>query len=932
MGDFNARLSSWNIDDVDSFEGKKIDELTSSYGLSQIISEPTHILPNSNSCIDLIFCNQPNMIIDSGVHSSLNENCHHQIIYAKLDFMVHIPPPYERHIWHYNRSNVNDIKNALNIFDWNKSFRNLDVNKQVEVFNATLLNIFRNFVPNETITIDEKDPPWITNNIKRKISLKNDLYKSYIRNGKKNFDYHNVLTAIDELKSLIDTSKSSYYRKLSNKLSNPKIHLKAYWSILKSLFSNKKTPKIPPIIFNGNIVIDFKNKANIFNTHFSNQCSPIQNSSTLPLNIPPSVSSFSSIHLNEIKLLKLIRSLDVNKSHGHDEISVRMLKMCDNSIVKPLMIIFNNCINDGVFPLCWKKANITPIYKKGDKCIISNYRPISILPICGKLFEKMIYDAYYEYFTNNNIINVNQSGFRTGDSCSNQLSVIVHEILKSFDSKTTLDVRGVFLDISKAFDRVWHEGLIYKLSCIGIEGKALKILQSFLDNRYQRVVLNGQSSNWEKIKAGVPQGSILGPLLFLIYINDITNDLENEVKLFADDTCLFSVARDPILTANSLNNDLSKIQQWAFQWKMRFNPDVSKQAQEVTFSRKRIPMNHPPLIFNGSIVQKSSVQKHLGVFLDEKLSFNYHLKFIIDKATKGIGVLRKLRSFVKRPSLLQIYKSFIRSHLDYADVVYDQPHNASFSEKIESIQYNAALAITGAIRGTSKEKLYNELGLEYLSSRRWLHRLSLFYKVLKDCSPDYMHNIIPTTDHNLNTRNQFQIPRIFCRTDSFSNSFFPYCIKEWHDLNLEIKQSESLTQFKRSMLKFIRPVQNSIFDISDNEGVKLLTRLRLGLSHLNKHKFLHGFMDTVNPMCSCNTEEESSTHYLLRCPNFTQIRIHLMNEIINIKPSLNLLNDDSFSQILLYGDRVSDNETNTRIISLTIDYIHKSERFNVQLF
>ena len=157
----------------------------------------------------------------------------------------------------------------------------------------------------------------------------------------------------------------------------------------------------------------------------------------------------------------------------------------------------------------------------------------------------MIYDAYYEYFSNNNMINVNQSGFCSGDSCTNQLSVIVHEILKSFDSSTTLDVRGVFLDISKAFDRVWHEGLIYKLSCYGIEGKALKILQSFLNNRYQRVVLNGQSSNWEKISAGVPQGSILGPLLFLIYINDITINLENEVKLFADDTCLFQLQKIP---------------------------------------------------------------------------------------------------------------------------------------------------------------------------------------------------------------------------------------------------------------------------------------------------------------------------------------------------------------------------------------------------
>ena len=181
-----------------------------------------------------------------------------------------------------------------------------------------------------------------------------------------------------------------------------------------------------------------------------------------------------------------------------------------------------------------------------------------------KLFEKMIYDSYYEYFSTNNIINVILSGFRSGDSCTNQLTVIVHEILKSFDSSPTVDVRGVFLDISKAFDRVWHDGLIYKLRSNGVEGKALKILQSFLTDRYQRVLLNGQSSNWEKINAGVPQGSILGPLLFLIYINDITNNLENDAKLYADDTCLFSEVSDPILTANSLSDDLSKILQWAF--------------------------------------------------------------------------------------------------------------------------------------------------------------------------------------------------------------------------------------------------------------------------------------------------------------------------------------------------------------------------------
>ena len=173
LGDFNAKLSSWNVNDPDTFEGKKIDELTSSYGLSQVISEPTHILPNSSSCIDLIFCNQPNLIIDSGVHSSLHENCHHQIIFAKINFNIHVPPPYERHIWHYTRGNVDLIKSAINLFDWASAFRNVDVNKQVDIFNTTLLNIFKNFVPNEIIIIDEKDPPWITNTIKRKISQKN---------------------------------------------------------------------------------------------------------------------------------------------------------------------------------------------------------------------------------------------------------------------------------------------------------------------------------------------------------------------------------------------------------------------------------------------------------------------------------------------------------------------------------------------------------------------------------------------------------------------------------------------------------------------------------------------------------------------------------------------------------------------------------------
>ena len=189
-----------------------------------------------------------------------------------------------------------------------------------------------------------------------------------------------------------------------------------------------------------------------------------------------------------------------------------------------------------------------------------------------------------KYFLDNNLVSSKQSGFRPGDSCINQLLSITPDIFTSFDK--ALEVRGVFLDISKAFDKVWHDGLIYKLKQNGIKDKLLCLLIDFLKNRQQRVVLNGQSSSWTKVNAGVPQGSILGPLLFLIYINDLPNGLQSNPKLFADDTSLFSTVQDITTSTVSLNNDLTKISEWAVQWKMNFNPDPSKQAQELQFSRK----------------------------------------------------------------------------------------------------------------------------------------------------------------------------------------------------------------------------------------------------------------------------------------------------------------------------------------------------------
>ena len=332
----------------------------------------------------------------------------------------------------------------------------------------------------------------------------------------------------------------------------------------------------------------------------------------------------------------------------------------------------------------------------------------------------------------------------------------------------------MFLDKSKGFDKVWHQGLHYKLRQNGISGKLLNTLTDFLDTRTQRVILNGQYSSWAKVEAGVPQGSILGLLLFLICINDLSENLASNPKLFADDTSLFSAVKNVDASNIDLNNNLKKIEEWAFQWKMNFNPDPTKQAQELIFSRKVQTNNHPPLFFNDNVVPQTTLQKHLGMFLDSKLNFSEHLKTIFQKTNKTIGLLRKLQTLLPRAPLITIYKSFIRPHLDYGDMIYDQTFNMSFQQKMETIQYNAALAITGAIRGSSRDRLYQELGLETLQQRRWYRKLYCFYKILKSQSPKYLYSIIPTHNMSYRIRQCNKIQAINVKHHFFKNIFFSF--------------------------------------------------------------------------------------------------------------------------------------------------------------
>ena len=258
--------------------------------------------------------------------------------------------------------------------------------------------------------------------------------------------------------------------------------------------------------------------------------------------------------------------------------------------------------------------------------------------------------------------------------------------------------------------------------------------------------------------AGVPQGSILGPVLFLIFINDIPANLECNVKIFADDTSLFSLVRDPNESSVKLCRDLLGE---AYQWKISFNPDPSKQTD------------------------------------------------------KGIGLITRFRRYLPRKSFLTIFKAIIRPHLDYRYVVYDYPGNASFMQKLESVQFNASLAITGCFRGTSRDKLYSELGLERLADRQFYRRLIAFYKIVNKKAPQYLIDYLPTQNlASINIRKRPEIYPLDTRTERYRNSFFPYCISQWNNLDSRIRNLPSIATFKRAILDFIRPNPTPMFKIN----------------------------------------------------------------------------------------------------------------------
>ena len=398
---------------------------------------------------------------------------------------------------------------------------------------------------------------------------------------------------------------------------------------------------------------------------------------------------------------------------------------------------------------------------------------------------------------------------------------------------------------------------------------------------------------------------------------------------------LFSIVQDPNISANELNHDLHLIQKWAHQWKLEFNPDPTKQATQMIFSCKKNKVNHPRIVFNGSTVCKVDHQKHLGLILEPKLTFEKHIYEKIKKVKPIIGLLKHLSLYLPLKTLDQMYKSLVRSHLDYCDIIYHIPSQinmpplgislSTLMEKVEKIQYQAALSITGAWKGSSRSKLYEELGWESLSDRRKCRRILQLHKIIDNKTPSYLKTKLPPT------RRTF-LPAVFrenrCRSNRYSNSFFQDAIKFWNIVISDFELFPTFQQLKDHMLSLIRPSRRSIFGIHDPVGIHYLFQLRLCLSPLLSHKSRYNFADTQSDRCSCNDGAEDTKHFILNCVNYSNQRIALQSEARTICQNNGVLVDIEKADLYLYGHHALSYSANKKILLATMHFIKSTKRFS----
>lgn len=772
-------------------------DLLDDYGLAQIVTKPTR----GDNTLDLLITNNPEAVISNDVIGGMSD---HEIPVTVLKATPCRKPKSGREIPVYGKADWPGLKEHM--IRVGERVNHLHASSSAEVdelwksFQAGLAEGVRKYIPHRKASSKDR-LPWLSRLTKSLMRRRDRLVR---KQRKQSTSQRN--NSLKELKRKIQiNTRREFWGYMDGVFAKPEEPgnqgMKRFWSFIKRK-KGGNTSSVAPLRDGDQVISTARGKAEILNRQFVSAFSrrnPISlkdcakdAANTYEKDVP----SMPDIDISTRGVEKLLSNLNPGKAGGPDSLKPRVLKELASTIAPCLTLIFKTSLKQGKVPKDWRQATVAPVYKKGDKSQAANYRPVSLTCICCKVMEHIVVSSIMSHAETHSILYPLQHGFRSGRSCETQLVEFVDDLQRNMDSGRQTDV--VIMDFAKAFDKVAHAHLCHKLKRYGIRGETNRWISSFLSGRVQQVVVDGEQSDWVEVLSGVPQGSVLGPCLFLFFINDLPEGIRGKVRLFADDTILYATVQPN--QPNHLQHDLDKLAEWEDRWLMQFHP---AKCEILSISRNNRPIQHNYTLHGQSLNRVRSA-KYLGVTFTSNLTWNKHCATIRAKANRSLGFLRRNLQLHSRSLKERAFKMLVRPNLEYCSTIWD-PSSQDLTKSIEMVQRRAARYATSRYRRRSSVgDMLAQLEWPTLEHRRRVARLSLFRKIVHNEVGINIEDHLPMrnrTSRRLNNTYAYSIPT--SNTDGYRCSFFPKTAREWNKLPEQLVGSNITPEaFKASVAAY----------------------------------------------------------------------------------------------------------------------------------
>lgn len=823
MGDFNIDLLKYNKHNKTSLF---VDNMISN-GMLPIINKPTRVTHTSATIIDHIYIN--NFTKDSNGGIILTDVADHFATY----YIEHGKDKSENKNNHkyrqYNPQNIARFNELLQAYNFSEIYEQDCPNTAYNKFMNIYIDLHNTAIPLLTSKSKNKyckKDPWMTNGLIKSSKTKIKLHHKKLKKptGENQLHYKTYLKIYNKT---IRMAKKTYFAKA---ILDNRTNLRQTWKIINDIIQKKNDKSTLPDSFNinGNLITDPQTIVNEFNTFFSkigkktNDLVPTSNTTFNSYLTKPTENSFFMNPTNKLEIENAVNHMKPKTSSGIDNISSKTIQNTIYTISEPLAHIFNLSFSKGQFPTDMKTAKIIPIYKSGEKNQFNNYRPISLLPSVSKILEKLVSQRLVSFLNKHKLLYNNQYGFRQKHSTIHPIIQLLNHIANENDRPTGDITLSIFLDLSKAFDTIPHNTLLKKLEYYGIRGTCNNWFKDYLSKRKQQLYAFSKLSTTEQIECGVPQGSILGPILFIIFINDIHLASKFKLMSFADDTTVFMSGHNITELVNHANSEINQLFVWLCANKLQLNIKKTKFAifgpsQKTSRINKieNLKINNQTIEQFGNKHTEKSI-KFLGIQIDETLSWNYHIKYISKKISQGLYILNRVKNFLPKYVLRNLYYTLIDSHLVYGIQAWgDSPA----VEKLFKLQKRAIRIINRAEYRSHTDPLFKQNYILKLKDIHQLHTSLFMY--------DFNNNNLPESFSNFHINNTGTVHMTtrqnnLMLTDRPRTNFtlklpkhsFP---RTWNTIDATIRNSKSRNIFKRKLKQSIINKYNNQVDLQQQQ-------------------------------------------------------------------------------------------------------------------